>query len=78
MAAKTTDLRRTLKRTVDKLSEERLKTAVDFLSYLQSLEDEDPTVELMRIPGALGSFKQGLRELETGQTVPSAKLRRKY
>jgi hypothetical protein len=78
MSAKTTELRRALKRTVDKLSEDRLRTAGDFLRYLQSLEADDPTAELMRIPGALGAFKQGLRELETGQTIPSAKLRRKY
>jgi hypothetical protein len=78
MPAKTTDLRRELKRTVDKLSEDRLKTAVDFLGYLQSLESDDATMELMRIPGALEAFRQGKREVETGRTVPVGKLRRKY
>jgi len=77
MTTKTTELRREIKRTVDKLSTEKLQSAADFLSYLQSLES-DATAEILRIPGAVEQIEKGDREVAAGDVVPVSNLRRKY
>lgn len=73
-----TNLRREAKRTIDALSEDRLRTAADFLSYLHAMESDEATEELMRIPGAVEEFERGKRALKSGRTTPVQALRRKY
>ena len=75
MQTKQADLRRQVKRTIDRLSHDRLQTAADFLGYLEEVE---ATEELMRIPGALEAIQEGIKDVAAGRTTPVRNLRRKY
>lgn len=66
---KKTNLRREIKRAIDTLSDDRLRTAADFLTYLQLLESEEATEELMRIPGAMKEIERGNRDIAEGKTT---------
>jgi hypothetical protein len=74
----TKQLKQTAKRQIDALSEERLRSAADFLRYLNDLESQEATDEILNIPGALESIKKGIADIEAGRTTPVAKLKRKY
>jgi len=78
MQTSTMDLRRELKKAVDSLSKERLRTAADFLRYLQTLESDKATEELIRIPGAIEEIEQGIKDIAAGRTTPVRNLKRKY
>jgi hypothetical protein len=73
----TSQLKQSVKRQIDGLSERRLQSAADFLKYLQELESEEATEELMRIPGLLEAHRRGMCDIEAGRTVPLSKLKRK-
>lgn len=75
MQTKQADLRRQVKQTIDRLSQDRLQTAADFLGYLEEVE---ATEELMRIPGALEAIQEGIKDVAAGRTTPVRNLRRKY
>jgi len=77
MTKEETNLRRYIKRMVDKLSKDSLASAAGFLSYLHSLES-DATAEILHIPGAVDKIENGDREVAAGDVVPLRKLRRKY
>lgn len=67
----TSQLRKTLKKRINNLSEHRLRSAADFIGYLE--ESSDPTALAMsrRIDKAERQVAQGL-------TAPVTELRRKY
>jgi hypothetical protein len=74
-AMSTLELRRCVKDSVDRLSGPKLRAAD---TLLRQLEEEDAaTTELLRIPGFLKSFQQGLRDVDQGRVTPAGKLRRK-
>jgi hypothetical protein len=60
-----------------RLSPERLRTADDFLAYLDERESNEATAELLRIPGAVEAYEESLREMDRGEMVPFKELRRK-
>jgi hypothetical protein len=72
------ELRRELKRRIDRLSADRLPVADDFLAYLEERESEEATAELLRIPGLLKDLEEAEREFAEGKGTPVEKLRRKY
>lgn len=78
MQTKTVNLRREVKKAIDTLSKARLRTAADFLRYLQRLESDEATEELMRIPGAIDEIEQGMKDIAAGRTTPVKNLKRKY
>ncbi len=63
----TTDLRGELKERIDHLSKERLRTASDFLRYLEQLESDEATEELLRIPGLVELNEQGIKDIAEGR-----------
>jgi hypothetical protein len=70
MQSNVANLRRVAKKTIDTLSQDRLRTATDFLQFLKSMEsDQDATEELMRIPGALAEHKRGKRQIANGKST---------
>jgi len=71
----TMELRERVKRTVDKLSGEKLKTADRLLRRLR--EEDAATTELLEIPGFEKSLQRGMRDAAAGRITSVDKLRRK-
>ena len=71
------DLLRRAKRRLDHLSEQRLRTADDILSYLEDLDSDEATEELLRIPGLLDRVEKAERDIAQGKTVSVEELRRR-
>jgi hypothetical protein len=69
-------LRKRIQRRVKALSVERLRTADDFLAYLEEREDNAATRELLAIPGLLARVRKAQREAVAGKLVPFEKVRR--
>ena len=63
------DLLRRAKRRLDHLSEQRLRTADDILSYLEDLDSDEATEELLRIPGLLDRIEKAEQDIAQGKTV---------
>ena len=72
-----TDLLRRAKRRLEHLSERRLRTADDILAYLEDLESDEATEELLRIPGLMARLEEAERDIAEGRTVSVDELRRK-
>ena len=51
------------------LSPERLRTANDFLAYLQEREENEATAELLRISGFQEVFQKALVQVKEGDVV---------
>ncbi len=73
-----TEVLRRAKRRLEHLSEQRLRTADDILAYLEDLESDEATEELLRIPGLTERLEEAERDIAEGKTVPVDELRRKY
>ena len=71
-----TQLRKRIQQRVKALSVERLRTADDFLAYLEEREDNAATRELLAIPGLLARVRKAQREAAAGKLVPFEKVRR--
>ena len=69
-------LRKRIQRRVKALSVERLRTADDFLAYLEEREDNAATRELLAIPGFLSRLKKAEKEAASGKLVPFSMVRR--
>jgi hypothetical protein len=51
------------------LSPERLRTANDFLAYLQEREQNEATAELLQIVGFQEAFERAVAQAEKGEVV---------
>jgi hypothetical protein len=51
------------------LSPERLRSANDFLAYLQEREEEEATAELLSIPGFREAFRRATAQVDEGNTM---------
>lgn len=73
-----TEIRRKAKKHIDSLSSERLRSALDFLTFL----DRPEKAEISRGPRARMPFDQRMKKAEediaAGRVTPAEKLRRKY
>jgi predicted transcriptional regulator len=74
----TKQLKQSAKQQLEALSGDRLQSAEHFLRYLNDLESQAATDEILAIPGALDAVKKGLADIEAGRTVSVSKLKRKY
>ena len=75
--ARATELRRQVKRRIEKLSTAKLRVADDFLAYLEERESNEATDELLNIPGFAESLAEAEQEIAAGQLTSASKLRRK-
>ncbi len=66
---KPTDRRKALKEQVDKLSDERLRVAEDFLAYLGQIESAEATDELLAIPGLVDQVRAAKEEATSETTT---------
>jgi hypothetical protein len=71
-----TQLRKRIQQRVKALSVNRLRTADDFLAYLEAREDNAATRELLAIPGLLARVRKAQRDAAAGRGVPFEKVRR--
>ena len=67
-----TELLRRAKRRLEHLSEQRLRTADDILAYLEDLDGDEATEELLRIPGLLDRVEKAEQDIAEGRTVSGA------
>jgi hypothetical protein len=72
----TIELRQKAKKTIDKLSGERLRAATSFLSFMETKKPRDATAELLSIPGFLASFGRGLKDVRAGKAKHWREVRR--
>ena len=66
-----TELRRQLKKQIDHLAEDRLRSAADFVGYLE--ETSDPVAIAMH-----KRLRKAEAEIASGKTTSVSQLRRKY
>ena len=71
-----TKIRSQAKRIIDDLPEERLKTALTFLEFIEEKERWEATKELLEIPGMAESFRRGKRDILADRTIPWKKSAR--
>ena len=74
----TTQLREAAKETLEGLSPDQLKVAVEFLRYLEERASIEATEELLKIPGLLQELEAAEQDVSAGKRTPVEKLRRKY
>lgn len=73
----TTQLRKRVQARVRALSPKGLKSADDYLAYLEHRElDNAATRELLAIPGFERHIQKALKQAAAGHVVPLAKVRR--
>ena len=65
------------KERLERLSEDRLRVAADFLAYLEDRESNEATEELLQIPGFLDDFRRAEEEVRAGRLTPVEALKRK-
>ena len=64
----TTELRRVAKKALDELSETRLRTAVDIISYLRDRASDESVADLGKINAMERRIKKARRDVATGRT----------
>jgi hypothetical protein len=74
----TLELRRQAKQKVDQLSPKSLKSALDYLGYLEDRDEQDATEELLAIPGFEKDMAEARSDVAAGRLTPVTKLRRKF
>lgn len=72
-----TEILHQAKERLERLSEDRLLVAADFLAYLEERESNEATEELLQIPGFLEELRRVEEEVRAGRLVPVEALKRK-
>ena len=72
-----TEILHQAKERLERLSEDRLRVAADFLVYLEERESNEATEELLQIPGFLDDFRRAEKEVRAGRLTPVEALKRK-
>ncbi|MFW6108362.1 MAG: hypothetical protein ACOC8D_00975 [bacterium] len=72
-----TELLRRAQQRLEHLSQRRLQTADDILAYLEDLDSDEATEELLRMPGLLDRIEEAERDVAEGRTVSVEELLRK-
>ena len=74
----TAELRRQIKKRIDSLPPDRLRSAADFLDYLGQHIDQNAFDELIRSrPPLANRLKQAEADIAAGRLTPASGLRRK-
>ncbi|HRK30681.1 MAG TPA: hypothetical protein PLD59_06335 [Tepidisphaeraceae bacterium] len=68
-------LKREAKALIDAMSAEQLRVASAFLAFVKSRDLDDPTLELLSLPGFKQSFARGLKDIKAGRTRSWRKVR---
>ncbi|MCY7393749.1 MAG: hypothetical protein LH647_20285 [Leptolyngbyaceae cyanobacterium CAN_BIN12] len=58
------------------LSLDRLRVALDFLTYLEQKEEDEATEELLNISGLTTEFHAAMQEAAVGEVIPFSQIRR--
>lgn len=69
-------LRKRIATQLKALSEDRLRAASHFIEYLNDLEDNPATTELLKIKGFRSALRRAERQVAQGKTVPLQEVRR--
>ena len=69
--------RRTAKTLVETLPADKLRVAVDFLTYLRTKEEWDATLEILQNPALMRSLHRGRRDVHEGRWVRWQDLKRR-
>jgi hypothetical protein len=72
----TASLIQSARKSLSRLSPDRLRVAVDFLEYLEKREQDEATLELLSIPGFSEEFSQAIQEIENGDVVALDQIKR--
>lgn len=59
------------------LPKEKLRVAVDFLTYLHTKDEWDATLEILKSPTLTASLRRGQRDLQRGRWVKWEDLKRR-
>jgi hypothetical protein len=71
----TAQLRKQDKKQLDSLPPNKLRVAVDFLSYLETAASRDATAELLKIPGLPGDVEEATEQIKRGCSKDWRKVR---
>ncbi len=72
-------IKREAKKTLDKLSEEKLRVAMDFLGYLKEKEEMETTLEILsshELMAQLAEAEKAIKEGRNEEFIPWNKVRR--
>ena len=72
-------LRKEAKKTIEELSEEKVRVAVDFLDYLKEKESMEATLEILSSHELTAQIEEAEKSLKTGEKedfIPWEKVRR--
>lgn len=72
-----TELLLRAKRRIDALTGDRLVAADHYLAYLEQLDSDEATQELLAVPGLLGRLEAAEAQIAAGDTVSVDELQRK-
>ena len=62
-----TTLKNRAKKTLDELSEDKIKVAVDFLNYLKNKEEAEATLEILSSSELMRQIKSAGKAIKTGK-----------
>jgi hypothetical protein len=74
--AKSVDLKGQAAALIERLPKDKLRTAVDFLTYLQDREDWEATWELTSDPEVMASLHRSEEDVRQGRVKPWREVRR--
>lgn len=74
----TVEIRQQIQEYIEQLSPEKLIVAADFLAYLAEREDNEATVELLKITGFKERFAKAKQNVKEGKVISIEQLKRKY
>ena len=72
-------LKREAKKTINELSEEKLRVATDFLSYLKEKEEMDATLEVLssgELMGQIAAAEKAIKKGRLEEFIPWEKVKR--
>lgn len=72
-------LKREAKKAIDKLSEEKVKVAIDFIDYLKEKEEMEATLEILlsrELMAQIEEAEKSIRKGELDEFVPWEKVKR--
>lgn len=64
---RSTTLKREAKKAIDKLSEEKVKVAIDFIDYLKEKEEMEATLEILASRELMAQIKEAEKAIKKGK-----------
>jgi hypothetical protein len=60
-------LKKQAKKTIDELSEDKIKVAIDFLNYLKGKENAEATIEILSSSELMRQIRAAEKSIKTGK-----------